>query len=533
MRRFLLIILFFFEAAVLFTSGQELPVEKGLSVISEDVIMGQLKFLASDWTEGREAGERGEYLASDYIASILQMFGIAPYGDIIASGQGEKAAGTNEKSYFQNITLLKKTAGDSPVFESRVRYGESTRIMKFSNKTDFSIRPFFESLETDAPLLFAGHGIRSTKYRYIDLAREDIKGCFIMIISGNPKFLAEKMTYSELAEAKRDFEDTVIKMGAAGIIYVDQSSDIAEKEDDVRNFMNMSPSEKYRRYSSLSRYFLPGKSGSNEIPRIKITMNTAKEIFRGTPLVISEYIKKSEITYPVTVPLTEGINMFLKTSVNTQSVAVRNVLGRIEGKNPEEVIVIGAHYDHLGMSGGYIWNGADDNASGTAGVMTLARALTATGEKPDKTIIIALWTAEEKGLLGSRYYVENLPLPAKNIRLNINFDMISRYISEDETKKVTMTYSERYPAFREMTERNLEKYKIDLEVDFQPSNDPPGGSDHRSFSEAGIPVMRFKPGHRSEYHTPYDELETVNADIMEKIIKISFVDLWELANSKW
>jgi Zn-dependent M28 family amino/carboxypeptidase len=165
--------------------------------------------------------------------------------------------------------------------------------------------------------------------------------------------------------------------------------------------------------------------------------------------------------------------------------------------------------------------------------MTLARAIMATGEKPENTIIFALWTAEEEGLLGSRYYVRNLAFPVKNLRLNVNFDMISRYISENNTKKVTLTYTSSYPLFRDITVSNLEKYGIDLMVDYQPSADPPGGTDHRSFVEAGVPIMRFKPGHREEYHTPGDESKTVDWDIMEKIIKISFADVWELANSKW
>jgi Zn-dependent M28 family amino/carboxypeptidase len=154
-----------------------------------------------------------------------------------------------------------------------------------------------------------------------------------------------------------------------------------------------------------------------------------------------------------------------------------------------------------------------------------------TGRKPENTIIIALWAAEEKGLLGSRYYVRNLNSQVKNIKLNVNFDMISRYISDDKPNAVTMTYSSSKPAFQDLTMENIKKYGIDLEVDYQPSDDPPGGSDHRSFTAAGIPVMRFKPGHREEYHTPYDESQTLDWDIMEKIIKISFLNVWELANS--
>jgi Zn-dependent M28 family amino/carboxypeptidase len=187
----------------------------------------------------------------------------------------------------------------------------------------------------------------------------------------------------------------------------------------------------------------------------------------------------------------------------------------------------------MGILNGYTWNGADDNGSGTVGVLTIAKATMETGNKPDKTLIFALWTAEEEGFLGSRYFVDNLTYPIKNLRLNINFDMISRYVSDNEPKKVAMIYTEAFPVFRIITEENLKIYGIDLDIDFQPSKDPPGGSDHRSFTAIGIPVMRFKPGHREEYHTPADETETVNWDIMEKIVKISFVNVWELANKDW
>jgi Zn-dependent M28 family amino/carboxypeptidase len=223
----------------------------------------------------------------------------------------------------------------------------------------------------------------------------------------------------------------------------------------------------------------------------------------------------------------------LKNEVLISQVPVRNVIGIVEGEISDEIIVVGAHYDHMGISNGYIWNGADDNGSGTVGVLTLAKALMATGVKPKKTIIFALWTAEEKGLLGSRYYVRNTSFPVKNISLNINFDMIGRYISDKNRNGVVMTYNSSHNYFRKITEDNLKKYDIDLKVDFQPSDDPPGGTDHRSFVEVGVPIMRFKPGHREEYHTPYDEVSTIDWDIMEKIIRISFANLWVLANASW
>jgi Zn-dependent M28 family amino/carboxypeptidase len=214
-------------------------------------------------------------------------------------------------------------------------------------------------------------------------------------------------------------------------------------------------------------------------------------------------------------------------------VKVRNVIGVIEGKKSDEVLVIGAHYDHIGASGGYINNGADDNASGTVAVLTIAKAIAATGEKPDKTIVFALWTGEEKGLLGSRYFVSNPTIPIENIKLNFNFDMISRYISDNNPNGVTMTYTDGYPYFRSITEKNIAQYNIDIVPDYQPSDDPPGGSDHRSFVAKDIPIMRFKPGHRNEYHTPADEVSTINWDIMEKIVSLSFLNIWDLANNGW
>ncbi len=96
-----------------------------------------------------------------------------------------------------------------------------------------------------------------------------------------------------------------------------------------------------------------------------------------------------------------------------------------------------------------------------------------------------------------------------------------------------MIYNNTFPAFKTMTERNLKEYGIDLDIEYQPSANPPGGSDHRSFVDAGIPIMRFKPGHREEYHTPYDEVSTVDWDIMKKIVRIGFANIWELANSEW
>ncbi|MFH0842842.1 MAG: M20/M25/M40 family metallo-hydrolase [Bacteroidota bacterium] len=514
-------------------TGQETPVEKGLRAITPDVITAQMGFLASDWMEGREAGEKGEYLAGDYIASMLQLYGVKPGGDnprIRGYMQSQQASG---RTYFQNITLLKTTPGDEQTLKLKTIEGSAITTTSFESNIDFFIRSQEKSIEKEAPVIFAGYGFKNDKLKYNDFRSLDVKGKFILKISGVPGFAREKLTPEELSASARETENMLRNSGAAGIIEFNLSTTTVGTQP-LPAFLNMAPSESRQwpggRYA---RYTIPGTTDREEVTRILISERAARQILRGTSTKLDEYLKNAESGKPGTFPALTSRTIYVRSNVITAAVQVRNVIGIIEGNDPDQIIVIGAHYDHEGIANGYIWNGADDNASGTVGVLTLAKAIMETGIKPEKTIIIALWTAEEKGLLGSRYYVDNLVFPLENLRLNVNFDMISRYVSDDQPEMVTMTYTSRCPEFRELTENNLLKHGIKLKIVYEASSDPPGGSDHRSFVAKGVPVMRFKPGHREEYHTPDDEISTVDWDIMEKIIRISFANVWELANSEW
>lgn len=521
----------FLSEAISFT--QNTPVETGLQSITIDAIKGQLEFLSSDWMEGRESGERGGYLAADYIASILKLAGVKPGGDYPEVRGGSKPSGNKERTFFQNFYLIKLTPGDEQVLKLRTNEGTNVRTFDFTNNIDFSFRYPDQSEEIEAPVVFAGYGFKNEKLKYDDFSKLDLKGKFMLKISGAPGFAKAKLSQSELFAASRDAESIAKKMGAVGILEFVPNSTLTGNQP-RSEFLSMSPAENNPAFSRpWVNYSLPQKDIADNFIRISISGKTANEIFSGTDFNLDEFLKKSESDTYYPLPVIKGKSVYFKTTVKKQTVRVRNVIGVIEGKNPDQIIVLGAHYDHLGAANGYIWNGADDNGSGTVGVLTIAKAIMETNTKPDKTIILALWSAEEEGLLGSKYFVENLTYPLENLRLNVNFDMISRYMSDSEPKKVSMIYTESFPAFRTITEENITRYGIDLNVDFQPSKDPPGGSDHRSFVAAGVPIMRFKPGHREEYHTPADEAGTVNWDIMEKIIKISFANIWFLANNVW
>ena len=533
MRKIIFTIFTLFIITISSNYGQSTPIDRGMRAITQNAIKAQLGFLASDWTEGRMAGEKGESLSADYIASMLQLYGVEPGGDNYQRRIRNIIHNGDERSYFQNFVLLKTIAGDEQILKVKSTESKMLKTSNFTYNVDFLIRPSYPGIEIEAPVVFAGYGIINNKLRYNDFDKLDVKGKFVLRIAGIPQFMRESLDQGAYLSLISEMESKLKTMGAIGIIAFNPMVTVVGNPN-IKEFENMSPSELAPRPGNPSaRYSIPGKTIPKDLIRISVSVKTANEIINGSGISIDDYIKKADANEMYPMPVLANKNIYLKTSVSVSQVAVRNIIGIIEGNNPEQVIVLGAHYDHMGINNGYIWNGADDNGSGTVGVMTLAKAIMETGVKPEKTIIIALWTAEEEGLLGSRYWIKNPTIPLDNVKLNVNFDMISRYISEDDPKKVIMTYNSTYPVFKDMTMANLSKHDIDLIVNYQPSTDPPGGTDHRSFVEAGIPIMRFKPGHRKEYHTPMDELDTVDWDIMEKIIKISFANVWDLANNDW
>ncbi len=533
LRTFLLLTAFIL--AIPATRGQVKSEEfkRAFSNINQSVLKAQLGFLASDWMEGRMAGEKGEYIASDYIASLLQLYGVRPGGDKITSRSSGGLIPAGENSYFQNFVLIKTNGSNEHIMKIGQVSGNTSWSAGLDYNIDFYLGFQNQSKEIEAPVVFAGYGFKSEKLKHDDLSKLDLKGKFVLRIAGLPPHARKTLSVTELAECSRESERIIRSLGAAGIIEFSPGRLVAGNPA-PQKFLDMSPAERRPVPDAMySEYQLPAGNAEEQLLRITVSEGTAAMILKGSGIDPEDYVRRSESEpYRLSADI-KDIRVYIKTTVKKEAVRVRNIIGIIEGRDPDQYIVLGAHYDHMGSKGGYIWNGADDNGSGTVGILTLAKAIMETGIKPEKNIIIALWTAEETGLLGSRYFVDNLPFPRERIKLNLNFDMISRYVSDDSPKKVTMTYTDSHPGFRTITEENLRIHGIDLDVDFQPSPDPPGGSDHRSFTSAGIPVMRFKPGHREEYHTPADEVSTIDWDIMERIVKISFANIWQLANSKW
>lgn len=212
---------------------------------------------------------------------------------------------------------------------------------------------------------------------------------------------------------------------------------------------------------------------------------------------------------------------------------LRNVLGVIEGKRKDEYIIVGAHYDHLGMdeslAGDKIYNGADDNASGVSAVLQIAKAFALSSEKPERTVIFAFWDGEESGLLGSEYFAANCPF-ISSVKGYLNFDMIGRNNDELNPQHVVYFYTESHPDFGRWLKEDIVKYNLKLKPNYRPWDKPIGGSDNASFAKRDIPLIWYHTDGHPDYHQPSDHADRINWDKLVDITKASFLNMWNMAN---
>jgi hypothetical protein len=283
MKRILLSILCMAFFACFLLRGQNTPVEKGLNAITTGVLKAQLGFLASDWTEGRESGEKGEYLAGDYIASMLQLYGVKPGGDYPLARGFTNIQRSNEKTYFQNFILQKTSPGDENILKVMLTDGAGIKVISFTYNLDFTLRPSGAGIEIDAPVEFAGYGFKNDKLKYNDFSKLDLRGKFVLKISGAPGFARESLSPSELSASAREAETTMKSMGAAGIIEINPNSPTV---GNVPGNMpvNLSPSEANPRSARpYANYSIPGERDPENLVRIIISAGAGNAGDRHVP----------------------------------------------------------------------------------------------------------------------------------------------------------------------------------------------------------------------------------------------------------
>ncbi len=538
----------FFFVFPTFIMSQPSAKEKGLESITMDAIKGPLEFLASDWTEGRETGERGSFMAADYIKSMFQAYGVQAAGDVTyhRPTPEQRAAGINlqeVKSYFQDFNLIKYKAGKNQVFQLKKTSGNSNSMQSFDYLTDFSFNTTQISQSFDAEIVFVGYGYVDQSNGYDDYKNIDVNGKIVLMVDGFPghqdknseafkKFSndANRVSYY-LSRSKQSW---AIEHGAIGIIEYNSASDA--QNNWPTNYPLRFESRGYEGDSPLSprEYImrLPGDKLNPELLRINLSNRVINEIIKDTKIDFIAFEESAKSKMKPASMVIPNLSVHIYADVESEIIRVRNVLGMIEGEDLNDIIVIGGHYDHLGTRKGFVFNGADDDASGVIGMLTIAKAIKATGEKPKRTLIFAAWTGEEKGLLGSRYFVESFK-PLDRITYNLNMDMISRNNPQDKKgNQLTMKVTKGNDFFKEISTNNITNFNLDLSVIYNPiePGTSSGGSDYVPFCAEYIPFFSFNAGFDPTYHHYDDETSSLNWEKMLSIVKLGFLDIWDLAN---
>ncbi|MEI6142341.1 MAG: M20/M25/M40 family metallo-hydrolase [Mariniphaga sp.] len=515
-------------------------VEDALKTINEASLKGQLGFLASDWMEGRESDTKGAFMASDYIASMFQVFGIQPYGDMeyafpMSGQRGFKPE--SKPGYFQKFNIIKYRPSEIQSF-SLIKESNGSRVARnFDYGIDYGLTGIESNIEIEAPVVFIGYGVKSDSLKYDDFAKMNVKGKIIARLDGFPGYhdLAspayKKFKFNSLWSQK---EKWAREAGAVGIINLSAfpSKDFGKVTNLPFRYQSgnmeadVAPEKYYDTYAILATDSL-----QKSLPSIRISARLQNELMSIINIDLYSFENDAKNNLKSASREVPGLKIALKSCVKSELVAVRNVLGMIEGENKNEFVVVGAHYDHIGKYGGYIFNGADDNGSGTVGVLSIARAMKASGKKPQKTIIFAAWTAEEKGLLGSNFFVNNFS-GINRIAVNLNFDMIARSTVADTTgNKCGFSFTKAYGGFRELSQKNVKDFGLNLDVKYNPSERPSGGSDYAPFAAKDIPVIAFMAAMHPDYHKATDELDKIQWGKMERIIKLGFLNVYNLANT--
>ena len=473
--------------------------------------------------EGRETGTRGALMAADYIASMMQLNGLMPYGDTeIKSSPGSPV--NSGQTFFQNFKMIRCHVEKSSLELIRNSV-EGEPVVKFAPGTDFIVDPVPFGRETEAPVIFIGYGIEAPGKGYNDYTNTDVRNKVVVVVDGYPGHADT----TSLASKKlgRSFEDdfaTVRKKlklaerhGAAAVVFIDPhllNSKInvpTSGDGDNENF----------------RHYLPGDSGKLKIPCFTLGTDAILQLLDGTGIDLPRFEKKAASELLTASGPMQGKKLRFSVTVRSEEVMIRNVIGMIQGIDTTRNIIIGGHYDHLGVRNGQVFNGADDNASGVAGMLALAKAWSSNPMKPPCNIIFAAWVGEERGKLGSTYFAMHSRLVPRQVSLVLNMDMISRSAPED-TGRIglsigTMTLNEDLRSLAKNINSKLE-HPFVLELwDVTGAS----GSDYRPFSDRKVPILTFHAGFPVEYHTPLDDFARVDLHKMEQILKIVNDCLWE------
>ena len=458
-------------------------------------------FLASDKLEGREAGSTGERLAADYIAAQLTRIGARPL------------PGRADMFMPFEFTAGSRDGGSRVTIAGRTFTAPQVRALSFS-----------DDAEVTGPAVFAGYGIvvpEAQNFGYDSYATLDVKDKIVVVLRYFPED-ADQQTRAILAR----YSDLRYKAMAA-------------RQRGARAMLVVTGPRSPNPGELVPMTFDTAIAGSG-IPAASVTSAVADVLFAsGKPLRDAQQELDTGNPHAAGFDLS-GVTATLTTSVVRERKTARNLVAYLPATTPNVTaakpwVVIGAHYDHLGhgdrgtsLAGrdeaGGIHHGADDNASGTAAVLAAADALAKFSQPRRRHILIALWSAEEIGLVGSNAFVTAPPVPLGEIAAYFNFDMVGRM----QDNKLIVQASGSSPVWGRLIERANVAAGFDLAV--QP--DPYLPTDSASFNQAGVVTLNFTTGAHPDYHKPSDTSDKINYEDLDRIVAMAASIIRSLADAE-
>lgn len=505
-----------FVLAAACASGQQ----KILNSITENDLEAHLGFIASDQLQGRNffTEVNGLGIAASYLKSQIQIIGLKP----------------GAEDYSQVVEMV-STRPDPENTYIGIK-NASGAVVKNHSVCGFTASPEDETMQGE--VVFAGYGWTDSKTGYNDLEGVDLKDKIVMIMSRNPQAVADTSGkgIDELLEMGK--LSPIFKSGAKAIIFA------VDPLNQDTGFYQM-----VQRYTSQGRFSL--KSENREpIPfpgkYYFIGNSLADELLKDENTTLEQLQKKINETGKPSSFLIKDVTAELHFGKITTNISGENVIGIIEGSDPElknECVVLTAHYDHLGVDdSGQVFNGADDNASGAAVLLEIADAFSKLKKKPARSIVFAWVTAEEKGLIGSKYYTQNPVFPLAKTVACLNFDMVGRVAPEGSeianSQGKELIGREGIYLVTGNKSTGLDKIsdevgaKIGLKPDRSMADMFLSGSDHYHFYKNGIPVVGVSTGLHADYHTTSDDIEKLDFAKMKKVAEFGFLVAYKVANDK-
>lgn len=474
------------------------------SSITSDELKTLLYKYASDEFEGRETGEKGQKMAVEYLKQQYIEMGIpTPLGG---------------DDYFQEVPLEKQKVAEAQL---------SVNGKSFKSFEDHLVLATSESIDISInDVVYVGYGIDADNYS--DYKNIDVKGKYVLVKAGEAKDAegnyvtsgtTEETKWSSGRQSMSSKRDAATKNGAKGMILMDNGL--------------------FSRYASFyQRQAASGASG-----RLSLKSNEAGLVM----LMISENLGKvlNPTILEDNTPKVLNAKVNLTIENKSEAVTSENVVAYIKGsEKPDEIVVISAHLDHEGIKNGEVYNGADDDGSGTVAILEIAEAFKLAekaGNRPKRSILFLHVTGEEKGLLGSRHYTDNDPIfPLANTVADLNIDMIGRTDpkrTEGDRNYVYLIGSDKLSTdLHNISEEVNKKYtNVELDYTYNDENDPNRfyyRSDHYNFAKNNIPVIFYFNGTHDDYHKASDTPDKIEYDLLENRTRLVFHTAWEVANRK-